>query len=364
MGRGLWLAGLLAAAATSAAAAIDPMLVGTWDARGTVMTSSMQKSGAFLLRIGADGRYLLVSSGDGDFVADTGRFASASAGGYVRVTATGLEDRGSYARAAGGLTLRSFYGEFAARPAPAGAGEPALTRLATLLRVAPGADVAGWVARGAQYAELWARDARLEYVSVTEPDADGRLGPRSTATVGFYSPLRNRFLTLSPTRTGSGAMVAFTAPRSGQILGPRGIPVPIVDLATLVRQMRKGGFAGRYATADLRFYGDTPSKSRLLWLARLEGGAGLRRHCLDAARGAVVDCNRFAGDPAAELDALGRRATAAWAAMQRRWSSGDASATSMELPPPSSFDQCGMMGGTMRDGTTCIGGGGDRLPVN
>lgn len=355
---------LLAGATTASPAAIDPMLVGTWDAQGMVMTSSMQKSGAFLLRIGADGRYLLVSRGDGDFVADTGRFFSAKAGGYVRVTATGLEDRGSYSRSTAGLALRSFYGELAAKPAPAGAGEPALTRLATLLRIAPGTDVAGWVARGAQYAELWARDARLEYVSITEPDADGRLGPRSTATVGFYSPQRNRFLTLSPARSGGGTMIAFTAPRSGQVLGPRGIPVPIVDLSTLVRETRKAGFTGRYATADLRFYGDAPSTSRVLWLARIQGGAGLQRHCLDAARGTVADCNRFAGDPAAELDALGRRAAAAWAAMQRRWSRGDTNAASMELPPPGSFDQCGMMGGTMRDGTTCIGAGGDRLPVN
>jgi hypothetical protein len=37
---------------------------------------------------------------------------------------------------------------------------------------------------------------------------------------------------------------------------------------------------------------------------------------------------------------------------------------SIELRPPGSFDQCGMMGGTMRDGTTCIGASGDRLPVN
>jgi hypothetical protein len=336
---------------TVGAGAIDPAFVGTWQARGTVMTSSMQRTGTFALRIERDGTYLLASQGGSEFVVDSGRYSTARDGGYVRTTASGLEDRGTYVRSGGGFRLRSFYGELAASPAAPGSGGPAFTRLATLLRVPPRNHVSHWVSRAAQYAQLWQADARLDTVSMTDFDDRGLLKPTSMVTISFYSPSHDTFLLLSPTRSGTGAMTMSVAPRAGRAVAARGIPVPVVDFAMLVNRQRDAGVSARYATADLRYYGEGGAP-RLLWLARTQGGAGFERHCLDAATVAVVDCRRFAGDPEKELAALQRRAAAAWAAMQQRWSSGDSSSGDLSYLPPSDFDRCGSRGGSF-NGVGC-----------
>lgn len=344
---------------SGASAAIEPGLVGTWQATGTTMTSSMQRTGSFLLRIESDGRYLLVSQGDTDFVVDSGKYAQARDGGYVRTAATGLEDRGRYELRGDRLRFTSFYGELTARRAAARAGEPMLTRVATLQRIPPRNQIAHWTSRAAQYAELWSPDARLEYVSMTGFDGRGLLTPTSSATIGFYSPARGRLLLLSPMQNGTGLTMSIGMPGAYQAAA-RGIPVPIVDFAMLVNRQRAGGVNARYATADLRWYGEGRAPPRLLWLARLASGTGFERHCLDAATVEIVDCRRNAGDPEADLAALEKRARAAWAAMQQRWSSGDASSGDLSYVPQSDFDRCGARGGSF-NGVGCYESSGTEI---
>lgn len=350
--------GLLGGCA-GASAAIDPGLVGTWQATGTTMTSSMQRTGSFLLRIDRDGRYLLVSQGDTDFVVDSGKYAEARGGAYVRAAASGLEDRGRYALRGDELRFTSFYGELTARRAPAGAGEPTLTRVATLQRIPPRNQIAHWTSRAAQYAELWSPDARLEYVSMTGFDERGLLTPTSSATIAFYSPARGRLLLLSPMQNGAGLTMSPAARGSYQPAA-RGIPVPIVDFAMLVNRQRDAGVGARYATADLRWYAEGRAPPSLMWLARLTSGAGFDRHCLDAATVEIVDCRRNAGDPEAELAALEKRAKAAWAAMQQRWSSGDSSSGDLSFVPQSDFDRCGARGGSF-NGVGCYESSGAEI---
>jgi len=346
--------------ARGGAAGVDPGLVGTWQANGTVMTGSMQRSGAFLLRVREEGDYVLASSGATAFVIDTGRFTQAGGGAYVRRMQTGLEDRGTYEVSAGGLRVTSMYGQFTASRAAAGVGEPDLTRIATLALMPPRNHISQWTARAAQYAGIWKRDARLEYVSMAGFDDRGLLGPETSATIGFYSPSVDQFLLLSPAPGGTGAMVVSTSPRGGRAVGPRGIPVPIIDLAMLVNRQRAAGRPVRYAAADLRFVAEGGAAPRLLWMARTAGSTGLDRDCLDAATGEVVDCRRVAGDPRADLEALERRAVAAWAAMQQRWATGDTSSGDFSYVPPSDFERCGLRGGS-HNGVGCFGSDGSEI---
>lgn len=356
----LFMSLVCAACGATAGATVDGSLVGAWQMTGTTMTSSMQKSGAFFMRIEPDGTYALVSSGGPEFVVDAGRFTAASGGGYVRRMATGLEDRGSYERSGTQLRFRSAYGELAGTPARAGDGEPGLTRVATLSRIPPRNHVSQWTARAALVAELWQRDARLEYVSMTGFDARGLLTPDSSVTIGFYSRALDRFLLVSPARNGSGVPVVFTAPRSGQGLGPRGIPLPITDLALLVERQRAAGQPATYAAADLRFVSNGAAPPRLLWMARLQSGAGLDRHCLDVATARAVDCRAVAGDPRAELAALEQRAAAAWRAMQSRLDAGDASSGDFSYVPQTDFERCDGRGGS-HNGVGCFASDGSEI---
>lgn len=356
----LWTLGsVLLVGCSGAGAALEPGLVGTWRASGTTMTGSMQRTGSFLLRIEHDGRYVLVSQGGTDFVVDSGRYVEARGGGYVRAAASGLEDRGRYALRGDELRFTSFYGELTARRAPADAGEPMLTRVATLLRIPTRNQIAHWTSRAAQYAELWAPDARLEYVSMSGFDERGLLSPTSTASIGFYSPARGRLLLLSPMRNGAGMTMSLGSSGSFQPAA-RGIPVPIVDFAMLVNRQRDAGVSARYAAAKLGWYGEGRAPPRLLWLATLDRGAGFERHCLDAATVQIVDCRRYAGDPEAELAALEKRARAAWAEMQQRWSSGDSSSGNLSYVPPSDFDRCGARGGSF-NGVGCYESSGAEI---
>ena len=353
--RAILLLSSLFAAGCGASAGVDPLdtgLVGVWQARGTVMTASMQRTGTFLLRIASDGTYALVSTGGPDFVADTGRFTQARAGGYVRQMPTGLEDRGQYSLTPERLRFTSIYGELEATRAPSGAGEPGLTRLATMARIPVRNHVSHWTARAAQYAALWQRDARLEYVSLTGFDERGLLKTDTSVTIGFYSPSQDRFLLLSPAPGGRSSMVLSTMPRGDRAVGSRAIPLPIVDLAILANRQRQAGQRARYSAADLRFVSQGGA-SRLLWVARLEVSNGLDRHCLDVARAEVVDCRAVAGDPRADLAQLEQRAAAAWASMQSRLGAGDTSSGDFSYVPPTDFERCGLRGGS-HNGVGCF----------
>ncbi len=349
------------AGARGAGGPVDRALVGAWRGSGTVMTASVQRSGSFVLRIAEDGAYVLVSSDGPDFVVDTGHFTEGRAGGYVRRMSSGLEDRGRYEVEGDRLRFTSVYGELKATRAATGEGEPGLTRVATLARLPTRNHISQWTARAAQYAQLWQADARLEYVSLAGFDDRGLLLPQTSATIGFYSPSVDGFLLLSP-RGDTGAMVMSTSPRGGREVGPRAIPVPIIDLAMLVNRQRAAGQAVRYSTATLRFVTTGGAPPRLLWMAATADSTGLDRHCLDAATGEVVDCRRVAGDPRADLEALERRAVAAWTAMQQRLSAGDASSGDFSYVPPSDFERCGLRGGS-HNGVGCFGGDGAEIRV-
>lgn len=340
------------------ALAIDSALVGTWQGEGTVMTSSMQKSGRYVLRIEPDGRFLLVVRSARDFAVDSGRFETASRGAFVRRLSTGLEDRGTYRLQGGSVQFTSFYATWGAQRSAAAVDESALRLLAVLERTPVRPRISDWVVRARANALAWQPDAALEYVSIAGLGDDGLLRPETMTTIAFYSRRADQFLLLSPTRTGGGALTSSVAPRAGRKLGPRPIPVPIRDVELLVKGERARGFKGRYGDVQLRFFGDDPRSSRVLWLAAVRNSPRFERHCLDVAAGALTDCRPLAGDPEKDYRELEARAAAAWAALTRQASAGSAS-SSLELPQ-SDFDRCSGLGGNYR-GASCYDNQGERM---
>ena len=341
------------------ALAIDSDLVGTWRGEGTVMTSSMQKNGRYLLRIEPDGHFLLVVRSANDFAVDSGRFDAASRGGFVRRLSTGLEDRGTYRIDGGTLQFSSTFATWSAQRSHDPADETALRLLAVLERTPVRPRISDWVVRARANALLWQPDAALEYVSLAGLGEDGLLRPDTTATIGFYSKRTDQFLLLSPTRTGGGALTSSVAARAGRQLGPRPIPVPIRDVDELVKGERARGFRGAYGDVQLRFFGDSPAKARVLWMATVSNSPRFERHCLDVAAGTLTDCRPLAGDPEKDYRELEARAAAAWAAMQRQSAGGSVDSSSLEMPR-SDYERCNGAGGTY-NGSECFNSYGEKV---
>lgn len=349
----------VAGCSDAASGPVDPALAGTWRATGTLFTSSMSKTGEFRLRILRDGRYALVSSPGAEFVIDGGRFGKLSGDSYLRRTATGVEDRGSVARAGEGWRLAGTFGAIELQPAAADAAQDAaLDRVATLFSLQGLNSVGAWTARAQQAALLWRADARLTNVVVLDFDADGALQPNSSLNLHFYSPSANRVLLLSPPRVELPALVASEyAPHEST--PTRGIPVPIRDLQTLVRAARAAGEQEPLVNANLRFFDESGRGAKLLWMAHVSGS--MRRWCLTGTSGEMVDCRQWAGDPEAELEALAQRAAAGWRRLQQIWNPAPAAASSVDLTlPPSDFDRCSGAGGRM-DGADCYNYYGERI---
>jgi hypothetical protein len=354
----LSLALLLLAATLRPAFAIDSALVGTWQGEGAVMTSSMQKTGRYLLRIEPDGRFVLLLRSPTDFAVDSGRFESASRGGFVRKLSTGLEDRGTYRVNGDGLQFSSFYATWSARRANDPRGEAQLNLLATLERTPVRPRISDWVARSRASAQLWQPDAELQYVSISGLGDDGLLRPDTQASIGWYSRRTDQYLVLAPTRTGRGSLTSFVTPRSGRALNPRAIPVPIRDVDLLVKGQRARGFRGGYGAIELRSYGPSPAQSRVMWLATVRNSLRFERHCWDVESAQITDCRPLAGDPEKDYRELEARAAAAWAALNRQAAGGSVDGAALELPP-SDYDRCGGAGGRMGEGSRCYNASGD-----
>ncbi|MGC4028694.1 MAG: hypothetical protein QM696_07480 [Steroidobacteraceae bacterium] len=330
---------------------IDSSLVGTWQGEGSLMTSSMAKQGRYLLRIERDGSFVLAVRSDNDFALDTGRFDSASGGGFVRHLASGLEERGTYRIANGTLSVQSIFASWSAHPA--GKDENAtLDAVVAVSRVPAQPRISDRVTRAAAIARLWQPDAGLEYVSLTGLGEDGLLLPDTQATIGFYSRRTRQFLTLSPLRSGAGFSM-FVAARTNQELGPRAIPVPIRDVQWLIQGERNRGFKGRYGAIQLRFFGDSPRQARALWLAQVGNSDHFVRHCWDLAADQITDCRPLAGDPDKDYAELEAKAAAAMAAMMQS-ASGGGSNTSFEIPQDD-LTRCYGAGGNPA-GNACIRG--------
>lgn len=338
--------------------AIDSALVGTWQGQGAVMTSSMQKTGRYLLRIEPDGRFVLLLRSPADFAVDSGRFESASRGGFVRKLATGLEDRGTYRVSGTSVQFSSVYATWGAQRASDPVGETQLKLLAALELTPVRPRISDWVARSRASAQLWQPDAELQYVAISGLGDDGLLRPDTQASIGWYSRRTDQYLVLSPTRTGRGALTSFITPRNGRALNARAIPVPIRDVDLLVKGQRARGFKGGYGAIELRSYGSSPAQSRVMWLATVRNSPRFERHCWDVEAAQITDCRPLAGDPEKDYRQLEARAAAAWAALNRQATGGRVDDAALELPP-SDYDRCGGAGGKMGDGSRCYNASGD-----
>lgn len=338
--------------------AIDSALVGTWQGDGPVMTSSMLKTGRFLLRIEADGRFVLVLRAPQDFAVDSGRFESASGGGFVRKLGTGLEDRGTYRVDGNGLRFSSVFATWSVRRSTDPRDAASLAMVSVLERTPVRPRISDWVARSRASAQLWQADAQLQYVSITGLGDDGSLKPDTMTSIGWYSPKLDQFLLLSPTRAGGGTLTSLTVPRNGRALNARPIPVPIRDVDLLVKGQRARGFKGQYGAIELRSFGDSPAKSRVMWLATVRNSPRFERHCWDVEAGQLTDCRPLAGDPEKDYRELEARAAAAWAALARQAAGGSVSESSFEAPR-SDYDRCSGAGGSMGQGSQCYNTSGD-----
>lgn len=349
----LWLA-LLA----QPAAAIDSALVGTWQGEGPVMTSSMLKTGRYLLRIETDGRFVLLLRSPTEFAVDSGRFESASSGGFVRKLSTGLEDRGTYRVGAGRVQFSSMFATWNAQQVRDPQAEAQLQLLAVLERTPVRPRISDWVSRSRASALLWQPDAELQYVSISGLGDDGLLRPDTATSIGWYSRRTDQYLVLSPTRSGGGALTSFVTPRNGRALHARAIPVPIRDVDLLVKGQRARGFKGQYGAIELRSYGDTPAQARVMWLAAVRNSPRFERHCWDVEAARITDCRPLAGDPEKDYRELERQAAAAWAAIQRQAAGGSVDNATLS-PPPTPYERCGGAGGTMGQGNNCYNSSGD-----
>lgn len=324
------------------AAARAAPLTGTWLATGTLMTTSMVKTGQFRLRIRPDGRYSLVSAPGAEFVVDAGRFTSLSTSAYARLTSTGAEERGTVVRDTNGWRLAGTYGALRLQPAAADAAlDAALDRVATVFALDGLRSVSAWTSRAMQVAQLWHADARLVSVSVTDFADDGTLRAGSGLSMLFASRASDRTLLVAPVRIELPALFAQEVTRQSST-PTQGIPVPIRDLQSLVAAARDRGQRGRLQNARLQVYEDRARGSKLLWIADVPGG--FDRWCMAGTTGELVDCRQWDGDPKAEFEALARRAEAGWRALQQRWNPPAQSAT-FEFQPPSDYDRCRGAGG-------------------
>lgn len=335
---------LMSGCSQATSASVDADFARTWRATGTLMTSSMVKSGEFRLRIRPDGRYALVSLPGREFVIDGGRFERLGGGSFLRRAATGNEERGNVTRVGDGFRLAGTFGSLDLQlAAPDAAQDAALDRVATVLALDGLRSVSGWTARAMQLALMWRGDAQLVSVSVLDFDDAGALTPRSGITLRFYSRSADRLLVLSPIRMELAAFATLESPRD-RSTPTRGIPVPIRDLQELVQAVRRTGSAARLVNARLQFFDESGQGAQLLWMTDVSGS--MQRWCLSGTRGELVDCRRWAGDPEADYRALAQRAAAGWRALQQRW--GTASGGSNG---ESNMDICFAVGAIWRDGT-------------
>ncbi|MFO1425460.1 MAG: hypothetical protein U1F11_00495 [Steroidobacteraceae bacterium] len=341
------------------ALAIDSDLVGTWRGEGTVMTSSMQKNGRYLLRIEPDGHFLLVVRSASDFAVDSGRFEAASRGGFVRRLSTGLEDRGTYRVQGDALQFTSIFASWSAQRSREPADEASLQLLAVLERTPVRPRVSDWVARARASALLWQPDAALEYVSLAGLGDDGLLRPDTTTTIGFYSKRTDQFLLLSPTRTGGGALTSSVAAVRAGSSGRDRSRCRSAMSTNWSRASGRGASGAPMATMQLRFFGDSPAKARVLWMATVSNSPRFERHCLDVAAGTLTDCRPLAGDPEKDYRELEARAAAAWAAMQRQSAGGSVDSSSLEMPR-SDYERCNGAGGTY-NGSECFNSYGEKV---
>lgn len=344
---------LAGSAGAGAQTSPDKALVGTWDGTGQVATSAMAKTGAFKLQIDPAGFYLQVFRGPQDFVVDWGDLY-ADKGEYWRKTTTGLEDRGGYASLGDGFSFTGTWSRFTVKPA-ADRDEATFNRLATLMRVKPTTMVSDWAMRAAELAAVWQADAGLDSITFGKPTPEGLIGPQSSVSIAFYSRGQDQILTMAPTK--GGGLVSFVSARQGRALGPRPIPVPIADPQLLFQAVRAAGHKDRYTNATLQFFGDTPAKARVLWMAATDAGRGWTRRCLDIAVAKLTDCRPLAGDPVADFNALAKRAAAAQQRLQQQWAQGTVG-PDLSLPKTDA-DKCLAAGATIGPGGGCIGSGGN-----
>lgn len=332
----------------------DKQLVGVWDGTGQVATAAMAKTGQFKLQIDPTGHYLQVFRGPQDFVVDWGAIYADKGEFYRRMT-TGLEDRGGYARKGDGFAFTSVWDRFDLKSA-ADRNETVFARLMTLMRSKPGTAVSDWTMRAAELAALWQPDAGLDSITFAKPTSEGRIGPDSNLSLAFFSRSQDQILTMGPTK--SGGLISFVSAREGRAMGPRPIPVPIADPQRLFEAARAAGLKDRYTSATLRFYGDTPEKARLLWLATPESGGGWVQRCLDVAAEKLTDCRPLAGDPIADFNALAKRAAEAQQRLRQQWSQGSVGS---DLSLPSIHDRCAAAGATVGADGGCTGSSGNQF---
>lgn len=340
--------------AAEPAGPVDRALVGTWDGSGTILTSSLRKSGSFTLRIEPDGRYILVLRAIDDFAIDWGPWTT-SQDKFARTDSTGMEDQGTYRRIGEVFLVTSIFGTFELRPAR-DKQDALFQGLGNLMRIPPTPAISDWTARAAAWAMLWQSDAALDQVEASRLAENATLAPYSELGMTFYSAAVGRFLQLSPSQ--NGTLTSAIGPRGARAPAPRPIPVPIVDLSEMLRDARAAGFTGRYTSAVLRVFGETPEQSRPQWSANVAGG-GLGRQCFDLAARLLTDCAPPADDAARDYAALSARATQAWQWIQAQWAQGLTEGSTWSLEA-SETARCKAEGGTYRD-AACSAADGRRI---
>jgi hypothetical protein len=343
------------AAAADPAGTVDRALVGTWEGSGTILTSSMRKSGSFTVRIESNGQYILVLRAVDDFAIDWGPWTT-TPGKFARNDSTGMEDQGTYRRIGDVFLFSSIFGTFELRAAR-DKQEAVFQRLGNLMRIAPTPAISDWTARAAAWAAMWQADAGLDQIEASGLSNDGTMTPHSDVSITFFSRAVGRFLLLSPSL--SGAITSAIAPRGSRAPAPRPIPVPIADVSEMLRDARAGGFKGRYTSAVLKFQGDQPEQARPQWAAIVTGGGGFNRQCFDLATDRLSECGATAGDAGKDYDALAARAAAAWSWIQQQWAQGGAQSSTWSLES-SELARCRASSGTYKAGA-CAGSDGARI---
>jgi len=317
-------------ALTACRSSAGDSLQGTWSMQGSLVVGGAPQQGSGTLKVMPDRRFVWVFQGPKTFNLAQGE-ARVGSGKLDLNPLGGAPMSGELARDGTGYRFTSWAGTLRLQPL---ANTPAtLETAARVTGIAATPSISDWAARAALAAPLWAPDAALHSVSMLDITPGGHLGPKTSIDVRFYSPSRRQMLLAARGPAGVLHTVVTDWQPSARDAAFIPIPMPILDAADVVRAARAQGRKVIYTSAQLETASGADKRPGVLWRMSIAGSGGFGRDCYSVSTQRFIDCTQYFGDPIAEFEALQRRAAAAWAAMQSRWSQGDGSATSLSGQP-------------------------------